>query len=119
MRLQLRRNISAWALLAIFVPALLLTSLHRHGDAEDNGCVECVRHQSHAGHIGQQTTCFTDCLMCQFFSLSYLGGSKAPLTLFPILFAVLLFFLQKLVSHDIAEQISPRAPPAISICQSL
>ena len=66
-----KRNMASWLLLAVFVPMLLLSSLHIHGYEQtgDDQCTECVHHQC-GGHLGQQTLSLHDCLMCQFLTLS-------------------------------------------------
>ena len=65
-----KRQISSWLLLAVFVPMLLLSSLHIHGYVQtaDDECAECVHHHC-GGHIGQQTLSLDDCLLCQFLTL--------------------------------------------------
>ena len=65
-----KRHISAWLLLAVFVPMLLLSSLHIHSyeQTADDQCTECVHHHC-GGHIGQQTLSLDDCLLCQFLTL--------------------------------------------------
>jgi len=65
-----KRQLSSWLLLAVFVPMLLLSSLHIHDyeqSAEDL-CTECVHHQC-GGHLGQQTLSMDNCLLCQFLTL--------------------------------------------------
>lgn len=73
-RLELKRRFSAWTLLAILVPMLLLAALHTHdvsGGAVET-CVECANHQPHGGHLTAATQLMTDCVLCQLFSLQYL-----------------------------------------------
>ena len=79
-----KRNIASWMLLAVFVPMLILSSLHIHGyeQAGDEQCTECVHHQC-GGHLGQQTLSLHDCLMCQFLTLSItLATCISAVTLF-------------------------------------
>ena len=65
-----KRQINSWLLLAVFVPMLLLSSLHIHGygQAAEDQCTECVNHHCD-GHLGQQTLSLHDCLLCQFLTL--------------------------------------------------
>ena len=73
-----RRHIASVVLLAVFLPMLLLSSLHVHPEAhlEDGDCKECVHHVPHAGHFTSGTSCSFDCVLCQFLSLPFL---MAPL----------------------------------------
>lgn len=66
-----KRHISAIVLLAVFLPMLVLSSLHVHPEThlEDEHCEECMHHVPHAGHMGSQTTCSFDCVLCQFPTL--------------------------------------------------
>ena len=81
MKTGLKRHISAWLLLAVFVPMLVLTALHTHAVASSvsDECVECVNHQPHSGHLTTTTQTLTDCVLCQFFSLQYLETAVATL----------------------------------------
>jgi hypothetical protein len=65
-----KRKIVSWMLLAVFVPMLLLSSLHIHSydQTGDDQCTECVHHHC-GGHIGQQTLSLDNCLLCQFLTL--------------------------------------------------
>jgi hypothetical protein len=61
-------------LLSVFVPMMVLVSLHHHDFHADveNTCVQCEHHVPHAGHISAQTVSHGDCVVCQFTTLSYL-----------------------------------------------
>jgi len=76
-----KRYFSSWALLAVFLPMLLLSSFHVHPEAhvEGDDCEECVHHLPHAGHISNLTVCSFDCVLCQFLTLPFL---VAPLVVF-------------------------------------
>ena len=79
-----KRQMNSWLLLAVFVPMLLLSSLHIHGyeQALDDQCTECVNHHC-GGHIGQQTLSLDDCLLCQFLTLPMVvAASIAAVTLY-------------------------------------
>ena len=83
MQVKLRRQISSWVLLAVFLPMVLLSSLHVHPEAhlEGDDCKECVHHVPHAGHFGSQTLCSFDCVLCQFLALPFL---MAPVIVFKV-----------------------------------
>ena len=74
MKETMKRYYSSWVLLAVFLPMLLLSSLHVHPEAhlEEEGCKECVHHVPHAGHFTSGTTCGFDCVLCQFLTLPFL-----------------------------------------------
>ena len=96
-RTGLRRRVSAWLLLAVFVPMLVLSALHTHavgdgwwvlgvvGTAASDECVECVNHQPHAGHLTASAQTLTDCVLCQFFSLQYLEAAAVTLIITAVL----------------------------------
>ena len=68
-----RRRISAWLLLSVFLPMLLLSSLHVHEEAPiGSGCSECVNHIPHHGHLSLNTIHLNDCVLCQFATLPFL-----------------------------------------------
>jgi len=64
----LRRKISAWLLLSVFVPMVMMSAFHTHDFSEETPCAECVKHVPH-GHLAQTQTGMADCLLCQFLSL--------------------------------------------------
>ncbi|MBR1667415.1 MAG: hypothetical protein IJ693_03935 [Bacteroidaceae bacterium] len=72
-----KRHISSWVLLAVFLPMLVLSSIHVHpaDHSVAHSCKECVHHLPHSGHISSQTTCLFDCVLCQFISLPFLVAS--------------------------------------------
>jgi hypothetical protein len=79
-----KRNMASWLLLAVFVPMLLLSSLHIHGyeQSADDLCTECVHHHC-GGHLGQQTLSLDNCLLCQFLTLPMaVAACLAAVTLF-------------------------------------
>ena len=81
MRTGLKQRLSAWLLLAVFLPMLMLSALHTHAVAPTSAdaCVECVHHQPHAGHLTASTVTLSDCVLCQFFSLQYLEAAAVTL----------------------------------------
>ena len=69
-----KRHIASWLLLAVYVPMLLIASLHVHG-ADESGeptCAECVQHHCN-GHLSQVTTGMHPCLLCQLMTLTYVS----------------------------------------------
>ena len=78
-----RRKISASVLLAVFLPMLLLTSLHVHHEqlSQEFACVECTHHMPHAGHLTAAQASFDDCLLCQICHVPVLIAAVVVLTL--------------------------------------
>ena len=73
-----KRHIASWVMLAVFVPMLILSSIHVHDNTklfEDN-CSECVQHHCH-GHLGELTTTIHSCVLCQFLTLSFVAAAVA------------------------------------------
>ena len=77
-----RRYYSAWVLLAVFLPMLVLSSLHVHPVSLEatHRCEECVHHKHHSDHIGTMTTCSFDCVLCQFLTLPFLAATAVIFT---------------------------------------
>lgn len=75
MKTSVKRQLSAWLLLLVFVPMMVLSSLHVHdyGDTTENQCEQCVHHVRHAGHLNAISHHSFDCPLCQFASLPYLA----------------------------------------------
>ncbi len=65
---RLLRHIVSIVLLAIYLPMIVLSSLHVHHDTIDahDDCQQCVGHVEEAHHHDH------DCLYCTFLSLNYL-----------------------------------------------
>ena len=75
-RIDHQRRIAARLLLSVFVPMLLLASLHHHGIQTDveNTCVQCEHHQPHDGHMSSQSASLHDCVLCQFTTLTFVAA---------------------------------------------
>ncbi|MBR1711848.1 MAG: hypothetical protein IJ722_00360 [Alloprevotella sp.] len=114
MHIELRRRLSAWMLLAAFVPMLLLSSLHRHADWGGSVCAECVQHQPHTGHLTQALGGVDDCLLCHFFSLSYLPVAVCALVLAGVPFVVSFRRLRVLTPQCIVGPVTLRGPPVLA-----
>ena len=114
-RHETRRRQASWLLLLVFVPMLVLSSLHIHAYqyAVHTECAECVNHHPHAGHVAAATPSLHDCVLCQFLTLTYLAAT--------IVAAV--FFLRECIVRrglrrcqkyvDVSSSASPRAPPFV------
>ena len=76
MNVNRKRHIASWLLLAVFVPMLILSSLHVHEQVQKNivDCKECVDHHCH-GHLTQLSMSMDDCVLCQFLMLTFVAGA--------------------------------------------
>jgi len=64
---------AAWVLLSVFIPMVLLSSLHVHPERlSDIECIECIEHMMHNGHIVTDQAS-VDCPLCAFQSCAYQG----------------------------------------------
>ena len=106
------RRLSAWLLLSVFLPMLLLSSLHVHESVPvSSGCSECVNHIPHQGHLSLNTIHVNDCVLCQFATLPFLMAS--------IVFAAIISWGHQTaivkpsarLQYAVSRRHSPRAPP--------
>ncbi|MBQ8656452.1 MAG: hypothetical protein IJ527_05310 [Prevotella sp.] len=113
MRIGLKRRFSAWLLLAVFLPMLVLSALHVHAAAETAAdmCTECVNHSGHHGHLTQTAASVSDCVLCQFLSLSYLETAPLTLTACACLSVLLLAVSVTPCVTRPGNTHAPRAPP--------
>ena len=79
----MRRQLSAIILLAVFLPMLVLSSVHIHesDEAIKTECADCVHHSCH-GHLTALTTWAHDCVLCQFLTLTMLTAAVMVVTLY-------------------------------------
>lgn len=79
----------AWLLLLVYLPMMIVVTLHRHGDAAVADatfyCQDCIEHVHHAGHIMPQQNAFHDCVLCQLQTVPFLPAEAV------VLFAVVEF----------------------------
>ena len=80
MNVMIKRQIASWVLLAVYLPMLIISSLHIHETAEfdETACVECVHHQCH-GHLIQLTDGMHQCVLCQILTLTYVASATGAL----------------------------------------
>ena len=107
----------AWAarlLLSVFLPIVMLSSLHVHEHATGDGdCFECVNHLPHGGHISLQTASLHDCVLCQFVSLSYVAAVTLTMAMAGLAHTAFLFSPSSQYLSAARHPHSPRAPPVI------
>ena len=75
-RHRLKRQIAARLLLVVFLPLLVLLSLHRHEtqEATHSYCEACVQHVSHVEQMAVADFSIHECILCQFISANFLVG---------------------------------------------
>lgn len=68
-----KRRFASYVLLAIFLPMLLLSSVHVHSrhNIDDVSCDDCSHHKC-SGHLDNIHYFDYDCVLCQFLSLQML-----------------------------------------------
>jgi len=73
--IAIRRKISAYVLLAVFLPILVFSAIHVHKTptTTDTTCTDCVHHNCH-GHLTATASFTHDCVLCQFLSLPMLAA---------------------------------------------
>ena len=83
MEKEIRRHIASWLLLAVFVPMLLLSSVHIHetGETIATECADCVHHSCH-GHMTATPHWAHDCVLCQFLTLTMLAAAVMAVTVY-------------------------------------
>ena len=76
MNVRKKRHIASWILLAVFVPMLVMSSLHLHHSQTDitDSCSECVHHHCH-GHLLQTDTDTHNCVMCHFLTIPFVAAT--------------------------------------------
>ena len=112
--LTTKRHIASWVLLAVFVPMLLMSSLHFHetSQIEETTCAECVQHQCH-GHLTQLSDGMHQCVLCQFTTLTFVAAVVCAVLLFNNVSKTLIAQRQCDVRLDVCGVPALRAPPFV------
>ena len=107
---------SAWVLLVIFVPMVLLSSLHVHPELleEVELCNDCIDHSVHGGHIAP-VKAVVDCPLCAFQSNVYQGEEETLPSLVQSCCRLVEDKAIPSVSHGVSVTTPSRAPP-FSFC---
>lgn len=115
MPIRQKRRLASWLLLSVFVPMMVLTSLHRHHVATDTAvaCVDCAHHVHHSGHLTVGDTSIDNCLLCQFSGTPYVGDDAAEQAFLPSINTVSqLWRTASLPAIEVLQK-SSRAPPVV------
>lgn len=108
-----KRHISSWLLLAVYLPMLLLSSVHTHSfEHADEFVGDCV-HDHCSGHFGDRTVQFHECLLCQFLTTLVLTSDVVD-TIIPFSHVCIINRLGSLQGNIAVccGSIDTRAPPA-------
>ena len=99
-------------MLAVFVPMLVLSSLHvhRHIGGSHEDCTECVDHHCH-GHLGQLATNSHQCVLCQFLTLSFVSATAIAVVYYNNVRSTFIANRQRIIIIDACRVPSLRAPP--------
>ena len=109
-----KRHIASWVLLAVYLPMLLVSSLHIHGEAEahETACAECVQHQCH-GHLSQLSDGMHQCVLCQILTLTYVATAAGMLLCYQPKRKAVYAKYRQTPCLTYAGFISLRAPPTL------
>ena len=114
MNVNRKRHIASWLLLAVFVPMLILSSVHVHESSEllEENCSGCVQHKCH-GHLAELPTTIHSCVLCQFLTMSFVVATVA--TVVPLRRLCKTQYAQRQcdISLDACGIPSFRAPPFV------
>lgn len=108
-----KRLFVSWALLAVFVPVLVLSSVHVHESAQSLGyeCNECVQHHCH-GHVAELAKTIHDCVLCQFTTFSFVAVVVFTVSYYNKVSKNLYAHRQSVIHVDVCGIPLLRAPPS-------
>lgn len=110
--MRTRNSIYAWLLLSVFLPMMILSSIHVHDDmAVGVSCSDCINHTPHQSHISLDGTHMHDCLLCQFASLPFVVAAITTLAIVPRGQFTTIVELSVKLQFTTCRINSPRAPP--------
>ena len=109
--MELKRRIISILLLAVFLPALVASSVHRHHPDGHEGTVECVDCHHQSGHLATGAQGLDECLLCQFLGLPFVIALLAAALPLDRRVAAFYGFLRQRVSAVGLRHNRSRAPP--------
>lgn len=113
MGIRVRRRLSAWLLLLVFVPVMVATSLHVHGyeGVSIAECDQCLHHVHHSGHFNVYADHMVDCVLCQFAALPFVTATAVSVAIAVGFHLVAYAYILKVASLGVCDVKSTRAPP--------
>lgn len=117
MKIETRRRIIAFILLAVMLSMQISVSLHHHQlhTSVEETCADCLHHVHHAGHLTTQTVDFHECVLCQLHSLPYLVASVLHLAVAICIIHTVYVVSSEKCRNRASGLHSPRSPP-YSLC---
>ena len=114
MNVDRKRQIASLVLLAVFLPMLILSSVHVHDSSSlfEETCHECVHHHCH-GHLGELTTTLHACVLCQFLTLSFVATGFLTVVYYKKVYRILYAQHQCEIHTDACGIPLLRAPPFV------
>lgn len=115
MQMKRKEIISSWLLLWVFVPMVLLSSLHVHeaGMVVDQDCAECVSHTQHTGHLTIYKASVDDCVLCRFLGQEFVTVVKSLMLYVSCYVALVVVAVAAAPSRFIESAINRRGPPVV------
>lgn len=115
MSIKAKRTLFSRLMLSVFLPMLLLSTLHIHQEVQVVGdvCLECVNHTPHAGHLSFGVIHYDDCVLCQFTSLPFVAAVTVVLSLAALVCEAVFPLQLRHVRLVVCRVSIPRAPPVI------
>jgi hypothetical protein len=111
-----KQRLFAWILLSVYVPMVLLASLHVHSPINISKAIDCVQCHTavhHSGHITTSNHHIDECLSCRFLSTQI----DVPLTVSSLVVKQVTTHLECFLAGDpvvrAVAQPSLRAPPSM------
>ena len=114
MKNELKRQLSAWLLLSVFIPMTVVMALHVHPSAcvdELMSCDACVHHLPHGGHLTANANHLHDCIICQVMTVGFLPAVSLTLSFFVSQICVPYENRSSLVVLRSGNATGSRAPP--------
>ncbi len=111
-----RQRLFAWMILSVYVPMVLLASLHVHTPYDFSTAIDCDQCHTavhHSGHITASNHHIDECLSCRFLSTQIdVPRTVASLVVKPVAVHLDYFLASEPVVRVVAHP-SLRAPPFI------
>ncbi len=111
-----RSQILAIIMLAVFLPAWLQATLHKHApvDLHETECAECVHHLPHQGHLAPGGGEMSACLLCQLLILPIVLAPAMSVPCFRQVKTTLRTILRSRLLSLHTHRTQSRAPPVLS-----
>ena len=113
--MKTKRRIYSWLLLSVFLPIMILSSIHVHEDISAGiSCSDCINNIPHQGHISLDSVHLHDCLLCQFASLPFVVSAFVLISIIPCGNVITYVEPSAKLLFATCRHHSPRAPPFVS-----